>query len=139
MSADERRYKHQLLTKRIIGVFFEVYNELGFGFLEIVYREAMDLALRAVGLSVEKEFRLQAWFRGQVLGEFKADLVVSGAVILELKAVKALNSTHQAQMLNYLRSSVLEVGLLLNFGPEAEVRRLVFSNQRKLGTRGYQR
>jgi GxxExxY protein len=133
MNADERRYKHQHLTQKVIGVFFEVYNELGFGFLETVYRKGMDIALRGAGLCIEKEFPLQARFRGHVVGEFKADLVVSGSVIVEIKAVKALNSSHEAQTLNYLRASVLEVGLLLNFGPKPEVRRLAFSNLRKGG------
>jgi GxxExxY protein len=77
MNADQRRYKHRELTRKIIGVFYEVYSELGFGFLESVYREAMLLALRAQGLSVEKDFPLQARFRGRVVGEFKVDLVVS--------------------------------------------------------------
>src|SRR3954469_2217647 len=99
MNADERGYKHEHLTQEVIGVFFDVYNELGFGFLESVYREGMDLALRGVGLCVEREFPLQARFRGHVIGEFKADLVVSGSVIIERKAVKALNASHEAQML----------------------------------------
>jgi len=115
----------------IIGVFFDVYNELGFGFLESVYREAMVIALTAEGLQVDKEFALSARFRGQTVGTFKADLVVSGSVVVELKAVKALERTHEAQILNYLRASVLEVGLLLNFGPKPQVRRLAFSNLRK--------
>jgi GxxExxY protein len=79
MNADERRYKHGETTAAIIGVFFDVYNELGYGFLESVYREA-TIALRSEGLQVEKEFLMSARFRGQIVGDFKADLVVSGAV-----------------------------------------------------------
>jgi GxxExxY protein len=75
MNADVRRFKHEELTKRIIGVFFDVYNELGFGFLESVYREAMAIALRDAGLLVEKEFGLEAHFRGEAVGWFKADLL----------------------------------------------------------------
>jgi GxxExxY protein len=131
MNADERRYKHQAATQKILGVFFDVYNELGYGFLESVYREAMAIALRAGGLQVEKEFALTASFRGETVGSFKADLVVSGTVIVELKAVRTLEAVHEAQILNYLRASVLEVGLLLNFGPKPQVRRLAFSNLRK--------
>ena len=131
MNADERRYKHEHLTRRIIGVFFQVYNELGHGFLESVYREAMVIALRANGLLVEKEFALTARFRGQIIGEFKADLIVGGSVLVELKAVRSINPAHEAQLLNYLRASVLEVGLLLNFGPYPKVRRLAFANERK--------
>jgi GxxExxY protein len=132
MNADERRYKHENTTRTIIGVFFDVYNELGHGFLESVYQEAMAIALRCEGLRVEKELALVARFRGQVIGEFKADLVVSGSVIVELKAVRSLEPTHEAQILNYLRASVLEVGLLFNFGPKPQVRRLAFSNLRKM-------
>jgi len=131
MNADERRFKHEDVTQRIIGVFFDVYNELGYGFLESVYREAMAIALESGGLRVEKEFSLEARFRGQVVGVFKADLLVNGCVIVELKALKELGSTHEAQTLNYLRAGVLEVALLLNFGPEPQIRRLAFSNDRK--------
>ena len=112
-------------------MFFDVYNELGHGFLESVYREAMTIALRYEGLQVEKEFPLAVRFRGQLIGDFKADLVVKGSVIVELKAVKSLGPAHEAQVLNYLRASVLEVGLLLNFGPKPQVRRLAFSNSPK--------
>jgi GxxExxY protein len=131
MNADERGFKHEELTRRIIGVFFDVYNELGFGFLESVYREAMAIALRDAGLVAKKEFGFEAFFRGQVVGGFKADLLVSGSVIVELKAVRTLDSSHEAQTLNYLRAGVLEVALLLNFGPRPQVRRLAFSNHRK--------
>jgi GxxExxY protein len=131
MNADERRYKHEQTTREIIGVFFDVYNELGYGFLESVYREAMVIALTAEGLQVDKEVALSARFRGQTVGTFKADLVVSRSVVVELKAVRALERTHEAQILNYLRASALEVGLLLNFGPKPQVRRLAFSNLRK--------
>jgi GxxExxY protein len=131
MNADERRYNHEQTTREIIGVFFDVYNELGYGFLESVYREAMTIALQNQGLQVEREFPLTARFRGQLIGNFKADLVVRGSVIVELKAVRSLEPAHEAQILNYLRASVLEVGLLLNFGPKPQVRRLAFSNSRK--------
>jgi GxxExxY protein len=131
MNADERRYKHEGTTRTIIGVFYDVYNELGHGFLESVYREAMAIALRCEGLKADKELALVARFRGQIIGEFKADLVVGGSVIVELKAVRALGPAHEAQILNYLRASVLEVGLLFNFGPKPQVRRLAFSNFRK--------
>ncbi|HET9464259.1 MAG TPA: GxxExxY protein [Gemmatimonadales bacterium] len=90
MNADQRRFKHEDITRRIIAVFFDVYNELGYGFLESVYREAMALALRSEGLRVEKELALEARFRGRVVGVFKADLLVNGCVIVELKALKQL-------------------------------------------------
>jgi GxxExxY protein len=132
MNADQRRFDHAHLTRTIIGVFFEVYNELGFGFLESVYKEAMTIALEVTGLKVEKEFGLEACFRGHVVGSFKVDLLVNQCVIVELKAVRALGPAHEAQTLNYLRAGVLEVGLLLNFGPEPQIRRLAYSNERKV-------
>jgi GxxExxY protein len=132
MNADGRRFKHEHITERIIRVFFDVYNELGYGFLESVYKQAMAIALESAGLKVEKELGLEARFRGQVVGVFKADLVVNGCVIVELKALKELGSSHEAQTLNYLRAGILEVALLLNFGPEPQIRRLAFSNDRKV-------
>jgi GxxExxY protein len=131
MNTDQRRFKHEDVTGRIIGVFYDVYNELGYGFLESVYREAMVVALESRGLQAEKEFALEARFRGRVVGAFKADLLVNGCVIVELKALKQLGSAHEAQTLNYLRAGVLEVALLLNFGPKPQIRRLAFSNDRK--------
>ena len=138
MNADQCRFKHEEVTQSIIGVFFDVYNELGYGFLESVYREAMAIALNSAGLRVKEEFALEVHFRGQVIGVFRADLVVNGCVIVELKALKELGSSHEAQTLNYLRAGVLEVGLLLNFGPEPQIRRLAFSNDRKARTAGAQ-
>ena len=131
MNAEGCVYRHSRLTRRIIGVFFEVYGELGYGFLESVYRSAMTIALRDAGLVVEPEVELNARFRGRSIGTFRADLVVEGAVLVELKAARAISPAHVAQLLNYLRCTVIELGLILNFGPAAEVRRLVFANERK--------
>jgi GxxExxY protein len=131
MNADQRRYPHRYLTRTIIGAFFDVYNELGHGFLESVYKEAVAISLGCLGLQVEKELPLAVRFRGRVVGEFKADLVVNRTVIVELKAVRTLEAVHEAQTLNYLRAGVLEVGLLLNFGPKPQIKRLAFSNSRK--------
>jgi GxxExxY protein len=131
MNAEERRYKHSELTEQIIGVFYEVYNELGFGFLEAVYEEAMVLVLKSKGINVKSQVPVPVWFRGCKIGAYEADLVVEGRVIIELKAGKALDSSHEAQLLNYLRSTEIEVGLLLNFGPRPQVRRFAFENDRK--------
>src|SRR5262245_25031015 len=98
MNADERRYKHEELTGKILKIFYDVYNELGFGFLESVYHKAMLVALRAEGLPAESEARIEVWFRGQQVGEFYADLLVAGCVIVELKAVRTLESSHEAQL-----------------------------------------
>jgi GxxExxY protein len=134
MNAEERRgngFGHVEITRQIIGVCFEVYRELGFGFLESVYRTAMTLALRDAGLRVESEVVLHAHFRGHTIGTFRVDMLVEGAVLVELKAARAIDSTHVAQLLNYLRCTVLETGLILNFGPTPKIRRLVFANYRK--------
>ncbi len=111
------------LTERIIGVFFEVYNELGAGFLEVVYRRAMALALHDAGLMVEAERAFDIRYRGVVIGHYRADLLVAGRVVVELKSAERLVAAHEAQLLNYLRVTGLPVGLLLNFGPKPEIRR----------------
>jgi len=125
--------KHEELTRKIIGVFFDVYNELGHGFLESVYEGGMSIALKEAGLQVDRQIPIVVWFREQRIGEFKADILVEHTVLLELKACRALDSSHEAQILNYLRATDVEVGLLLNFGPEPHFRRLVFDNVRKKG------
>jgi GxxExxY protein len=131
MNTDGNGLKHHLTTRKIIGVFFDVYNELGGGFLEAVYVEALTLALREAHLSVEREVPLKVSFRGKVVGRFRADLVVNETVLVEAKAFPRLQSAHEAQLLNYLRATALEVGLLLNFGPRPQFRRLVFENHLK--------
>jgi GxxExxY protein len=136
MSSKETEYEHAELTSRVIGAFYEVYNELGHGFLESVYRDAMALVLTAVGLRVDSEKPISVWFRGQVVGTFYADLIVESAVIVEAKGIRALDSAHEAQLLNYLRATDVEVGLLLNFGPKPQVKRFVFDNERKRRTEG---
>ena len=127
----EDSLKHSDLTEKIIGTFYEVYNELGFGFLETVYEEAMLIALRAKGLEVRQQVPVPVWFRGKNIGNFEADLVVNNLVIIELKAVRTIDDAHIAQLLNYLKATAIEVGLVLNFGHKAEFRRKAFDNQRK--------
>jgi GxxExxY protein len=128
MNAD---FKSRVLTQKIIGVFFEVYNELGPGFLESVYHKSLALALQDVGLSVCSRVDIPVWFRGYEVGHFEGDILVEKRVLLELKAVRALDSSHQAQLLNYLRATEIEIGLLLNFGAKPEFKRLVFDNLKK--------
>ena len=112
------------LTGRIIEACFEVINELGAGFLESVYHKALGLALQQKGLLVQAQFPVPVLFRGQSVGQFFADLLVEEKVIVELKAVAALTGEHQAQVINYLKASGIEVGLLVNFGrPKLEYRR----------------
>ncbi len=123
--------KHAALTDRIIGAFFTVYNRLGYGFTEKVYENALALELRKLGLRVEQQKPISVYYDGQVVGEYFADIVVNGAVILELKAVRRFLKEHEAQLLNYLKATAVEVGMLLNFGPESDVRRKVYDNDRK--------
>jgi GxxExxY protein len=124
-------YKHSELTDTIIGVFYEVYNELGFGFLESVYRKALKLSLEEKELKVEAEVPVPVFFRGINVGDFRADLVVNRLILLELKTAETIVVAHEAQLLNYLRATTLELGLILNFGPRPQVRRLLFDNARK--------
>jgi GxxExxY protein len=123
--------KYRELTETIIGVFYEVYNELGFGFLESVYEDAMVIALEEKGLKVERQVPIPVWFRGRSLGKFEVDLIVERAVIIELKAVSQLIEAHIAQLMHYLRATEIEVGLVMNFGQRPEFKRRAFDNARK--------
>jgi GxxExxY protein len=116
MEKQDSKLLHCDLTERILGVYYDVYNEIGHGFLESVYNNCMFIALTKTGLSVRREVPVPVYFRGQDVGQFKADLVVEGCVLVELKAVQNLDRSHEAQVMNYLRATELEVGLLLNFG-----------------------
>ena len=125
------RLKHSELTEKIIGVFYDVYNELGHGFLESTYAEAMVGALTQAGLAAVREVPVPVWFRGKKVGQYFADLMVDDSVLLELKAARTLESAHEAQLLHYLKATEIEVGLLLNFGLRPQFRQLLFDNERK--------
>ena len=131
MSGGPIGLKHEELTEKIIGVFYDVYNELGYGFLESVYEESLAIALSEAGLSVERQLPVPVWFRGHNVGQFRADILVSASVLVELKSARALEPAHEAQLLHYLRSTEIEIGLLLNFDPCPQFRRLLFDNERK--------
>src|SRR5438309_12004372 len=131
MDTDKHRFKHKEITDKIIKVFYEVYNELGHGFLDSVYERSLEIALNSLGLRVVRQIEIPVWFRGKPVGDFTADVLVEDCVLLELKAARALDSSHQAQLLNYLRATEIEVGLLLNFGLKPEFKRLIFDNPRK--------
>jgi GxxExxY protein len=125
--------KHKELTEKILHAFFKkVYARLGYGFLEKVYENAMTIELRNMGLQVEQQHKIFVYYEGQVVGEYFADLLVDGKVIVELKAVQATSEEHEAQLLNYLRATPYEVGLLLNFGPKPSFARKAFDNNRKV-------
>ncbi len=128
MDTDKHGFKHKEITEKIIGVFYEVYNELGHGFLESVYEKSMEVALSSMGLKVCCQIEIPVSFRGRCVGIFTADMLVENCVLLELKAARALDSSHHAQLLNYLRATEIEVGLLLNFGLKPDFKRLIFDN-----------
>lgn len=125
--------KHGLITDQILRVFYEVYNELGHGFLESVYHRSLVLALESTGLKVCSRVDIPVWFRGCQVGSFIADLLVENCVLLELKAARTLDSSHRAQLMNYLKATEIEVGLLLNFGERPEFKRVIFDNLKKQG------
>lgn len=133
--ADQRGLIHSELTENVIGIFYEVYNELGHGFLESVYEEAISIALAAHGVFFQRQVAIPVWFRSRQIGDFRADLLVDNKVIVELKVGRAIESAWEKQLLNYLRATQVEVGLLLNFGPAPQFRRLVFENERKTNPR----
>jgi GxxExxY protein len=118
-------WPHEELTQRIIGICFQIQDELGHGFVESVYHSALLIALRQEGLKVDSKRPTKIEFRGQIVGTFQPDIVVNDTVLVEVKAVRALAPEHQAQVINYLRATRIEVGLLINFGrPRIELRRL---------------
>jgi GxxExxY protein len=131
MNTDKHGLRGFDTTEKIIGEFYSVYNELGPGFLESVYVEALRIALVQAGLSVEKECAVTVRFRGVAVGRFRADLVIENAILVEAKACPKLHPQHVAQTLNYLRATFIEIALLLNFGSRPQFRRLLFDNQRK--------
>lgn len=131
MHADLHGLKHGELTEKLIGIFFAIHNELGHGFLESVYEQAFSVVLAENGIFFEKQIAVPVWFHGNQIGEFRVDLLVDRKVILELKTGRDIDPAWEKQLLNYLRATDIEVGLLLNFGPTAQFRRYVFENERK--------
>jgi GxxExxY protein len=131
MYADQRGLKHAELTERLIGIFFNLYNEIGHGFLESVYEQAFSMVLAENGIFFERQIGIPVWFHGQKIAEFRADLLVDGKVLIELKTGRDIDSAWEKQLLNYLRATDVEVGLLFNFGPTAQFKRYAFENERK--------
>lgn len=123
---------HHELTDVIIKTFYEVYNELGYGFLERVYQNSMYLELKNKGLNVEAQRKIKVYYKGIEVGEYYADLIVEDLIILELKAADCIVEAFENQILNYLKGTNCEIGLLLNFGTKPEFRRKIFENDRKL-------
>jgi GxxExxY protein len=123
--------KHADITGKVIGAFFKVYNTLGYGFNEKVYENALAIELRKAGLKVVKQQEIVVYYDGENVGDYRTDIVVNDVVIVELKAARELAEEHEAQLLNYLKATTLEVGLLLNFGVKAEHKRKIYDNDRK--------
>ena len=124
-------YKYAELTEKIIKAAQNVHNRLGYGFLEKVYHNAMVLELRKTGLEAASEKAITVCYDGQVIGEYFADIVVADKVILEIKAVQTVNTAHEAQLVNYLKATNIDVGLLLNFGKSLGVKRKIFETARQ--------
>lgn len=124
----DENYKHTDLTQKIIKAFYQVYNVLGYGFLEKVYENALLIELKSLGLNVEKQKSIKVSYNGVEVGNYYADLTINDSVIVELKAAEFICEEHEFQLINYLKATDMEVGLLLNFGKTPEIRRKVFSN-----------
>ena len=125
-------FKHKIITEKILKAYYNVYNSLGFGFLEKVYEKALLIELQELGLTVESQKQINVYYKNKLVGNYFTDIIVEGKVILELKASDFLLSCHSSQLYNYLKSTKIEVGLLLNFGEKPEFKRIVFSNDRKI-------
>jgi GxxExxY protein len=124
-------YKHSEITDKIIRAYYNVCNSLGFGFLEKVYENAMHIELKSMGLLVERQRKIKVYYEGTEVGEYFADLAVTECVIIELKAAESICEEHEFQLINYLKATEMEVGLLLNFGKKPEIKRKVFSNKKE--------
>lgn len=131
INADEN-FKYTELTEKIIGCAYKVYNQLGTGFLEKIYENALMIELKEAGLSALQQYPIKVYYHDAVIGDHVADIVVEGKIILELKAVNHLVKAHEVQLVNYLKATKLEVGLLINFGDQIAIkRRVLLENQRK--------
>jgi len=123
--------KHQEITSKIIKCAYTVHNNLGFGFLENVYQNALMIELANADLEAEKEKKIQVLYNGKVVGDYIADIVVENKIICELKSTKEINPAHEAQLVNYLKATGIEVGLLINFGEQVKVKRKILTKQGK--------
>ncbi len=129
MYYSQDKYKHQDITRLIIKAFYNVYNKLGYGFLEKVYENALMIELRKLELNTVAQVPIKVYYDNEKVGDYLADIIVNNIIILEIKAMEALCEAHEAQLLNYLRATNIEIGLLLNFGKKPEFRRKVWTNE----------
>jgi GxxExxY protein len=128
-------YIHKELTEKIIGCFYTVYNKLGYGFLEKVYERALVIELEKSGLKVEQQKPIKVYYDKEVIGEFFADLIVDDLIIVEIKSAETICEGHENQLINYLKATCHELGLLLNFGPSPQVKRKIASKKRSISVR----
>jgi len=126
-----KNFPHQELTKSIIGLYYDVYNELGYGFMEKVYHNAMLIELKKRGFEIDNQKKLNVLYKNEIVGEYIPDIIVNNKVILELKTVEYLLDIHENQLLNYLKATDCEVGILLNFGKDPQFIRKIFTNDLK--------
>jgi|SRR3972149_837577 len=131
MNTDCEDIKYKELTDKIIKIFYRVYNKLGYGFLERIYENAMMIEFKRESIPAVSQSAIKVFYEDEIIGEYFADILVDDKVIVEIKAAKYLVVENEAQLLNYLKATNIEVGLLLNFGPKPEVKRKVFDNDRK--------
>jgi len=122
---------HEEITEQILGAFYKVYNTLGFGFREKVYENSLMIELAKQGLDVRQQYPIRVPYEEHTVGEYFADIIVSGLVIIEVKAATKLVHEHDIQLRNYLKATDIEVGLLLNFGIKPEFKRRIFPNKNK--------
>lgn len=125
------QFKFQDITEKIIKAFYNVYNSLGYGFLERVYENAMMIELKSLNLNCEKQKQIKVFYKNENVGEYYADIIVEDKVIIELKAAEGIVDEHEHQLLNYLKATEIEVGLLLNFGKKPQFKRQIFENSFK--------
>ncbi len=131
-----KKFPHQELTKQIIGIYYHVYNELGYGFLEKVYHNAFAIELTSRGYKIEKHKKVNVFYKNEIVGEYIPDIVVDDKLIIELKSVEYLVEAHECQLINYLRATDCEVGLVLNFGKDPQFIRKIFTNDLKKNRNG---
>jgi GxxExxY protein len=131
MNADGENFKYKEQTDLTLKAFYKVYNALGYGFLEKVYLNALLIELEKLGLVAKPQYSISVYYDEKNVGEYFADILVQNSIIFEIRATKTLTLEHEAQLLNYLKATNIEVGLLLNFGPKAEFKRKAFDNSRK--------
>ncbi len=126
-----KQFKHKELTEQIIKIYYKVYNTLGYGFLEKLYESAMIIEFKMEGIPAVSQFPIKVHYNNELIGQYYADILVDKKVIVEIKAARTLTSNHEAQLLNYLKATKIEVGLLLNYGPKPEIKRKVLDNHKK--------